>query len=149
MFWYNCYRFNRLRNLNIPIMKYLLISTILVFTILTVLSSCKSKSAVADLSQEEIANRLAEVFESKKYKCTQNEIKDLRLCIADDDPTGDRLRKVYAVYNDEYQIVYGPKKVHGKVFWTDDDHVMLEIYPRVIDRSKEGDQIKREKIKVR
>jgi len=130
-------------------MKYLIVSAIIVFSVLLVLNSCKSKSAVADLSQEEIRTKLAEVFESKKYKCTQNDTKDLRLCIADDDPTGDRQRKVYAVYNDKYDLIYGPKKVHGKVYWTDDDHVMIEIFPRVIDRSKEGDQIRREKIKVR
>ena len=130
-------------------MKYLLVSTILVFTVLLVLNSCKSKSAVADLSQKEIRTKLAEVFESKKYKCTQNDTKDLRLCIADDDSTGDRQRKVYAVYNEMYDLIYGPKKVHGKVYWTDDDHVMIEIFPRVIDRSKDGDQIRREKIKVR
>lgn len=130
-------------------MKYLLFTAILGIAVLMVFNSCKTKKTIEDLSTDEVKIKLSEIFEGKKYKCIQNEIKDLRLCIADDDPTGDRLRKVYAVYNNSYDLIYGPKKVHGKVYWTDDNYVMIEIYPRVVDRSKEGDQIRREKIKVR
>jgi len=130
-------------------MKYLVLTALLILGILLVMGSCKSKDTMTETPQEDIDIKLAEVFETKKYKCIQNETKDLRLCIADDDPTGDRLRKVYAVYNNSYDLIYGPKKVHGKVNWTDDNHLMIEIYPRVVDRSKEGDQIRREKIKVR
>jgi len=69
--------------------------------------------------------------------------------VDDDDSQGDRLRKIYAVFDSAYNMIYGPKKVHGTVDWSDDDSLLLEILPRVLHREDPGNPTKNKIINIR
>jgi len=127
----------------------ILILSILISVILTLLS-CKSKEAVVEeTTMSKTKAVLSELFEDKRYHCKMNESGDMQLCFADDDPQGDRLRKIYAVYDSSYNMIYGPKKVHGTVDWSDDDSLELEILPRVLHREDSGNPAKKKIINIR
>ena len=113
-------------------------------------SSCKSKEAVAEETNMPTPKTiLSELFDERPYRCIFNEQRDLQLCFADDDPQGDRLRKVYAVYDLEYKMIYGPKRVHGNVSWADNDQLLIEILPRVVHREDSGNRSKKKIINIR
>ena len=126
-----------------------LIQFVVISIILTFLS-CKSKEAVVEeTTMPNTKAVLSELFQEKKYHCKMNESGDMQLCFADDDPQGDRLRKVYAVYDSNYRIIYGPKRVHGTVDWSDDDSLLIEILPRVLHRESSGNQTEKKIINIR
>ena len=111
---------------------------------------CKSNEAVVEeTSMTKTKAEISKLFEGKKYHCRMNESGDMQLCFADDDPQGDRLRKVYAVYDSNYRIIYGPKRVHGIVDWSDDDSLLIEILPRVLHRESSGNQTEKKIINIR
>lgn len=112
--------------------------------------SCKSNEAVVEeTNMARTKAKIAELFEGKKYHCKKNNSGDMQLCVADDDPQGDRLRKVYAVYDSKYNMIYGPKRVHGKVGWSDDSSLLIEVFPRVLHREDPGNQIEKKIITIR
>ena len=122
----------------------------IVITVVLSFLACKSNEAVVE---ETIMTKtkadISELFEGKKYHCKMNESGDMQLCFADDDPQGDRLRKVYAVYDSNYRIIYGPKRVHGTVDWLDEDSLLIEILPRVLHRESSGNQTEKKIINIR
>ena len=126
-----------------------LIQFVVISIILTFLS-CKSKEAVVEeTTMPNTKAVLSELFQEKKYHCKMNESGDMQLCYADDEPQGDRLRKIYAVYDSNYNMIYGPKKVHGTVDWSDDDSLTVEVLPRVLHREDSGNQTKKKIINIR
>ncbi len=127
---------------------YLVLYTI-ISALLTV-SSCKSKEAVVkETSMIKTKAVISELFKGRKYHCKMNESRDMQLCFGDDDPQGDRLRKLYAVYDADYNMLYGPERVHGTVSWSDDDNILIEILPRVMHREESGNQTKIKTINIR
>ncbi len=123
---------------------------LILITVIMISLSCKTKEAVVEeTTMIKTKAVISEFFQDKEYHCKMNESGDMQLCFGDDDSQGDRLRKIYAVFDSAYNMIYGPKKVHGTVDWSDDDSLLLEILPRVLHREDPGNPTKNKIINIR
>jgi hypothetical protein len=115
-------------------MTFSLVEYIILISIIA-LSSCKSNiSRVADVSAIKIK---AYDLLKKEIECIVSDDSMHYLCIADDDPRGDPLRKVYVVYDYEGNLIIDPMRIHGQVNWFSKDQIELIEYSRVINKTED------------
>lgn len=105
--------------------------------------SCKSQKV---LPQKEI-NESANAYLAKSAVCHANADSTLYLCVADDDPSMDPLRKVYVVYDEYGKMIMDKHRVHGKVSWSAKDELLETIYARVV-QGDDDTQPETRKIKI-
>lgn len=93
--------------------------------------SCKSSQ-----NQTEDRNLInaVETLLGKQSTCIENESKTLVLCQKENDQYDDPWQKDYAVFSKDGQIKLDKSMLYGKVTWHDNNTIMLESYPRIIDK---------------
>ena len=74
----------------------------------------------------------------KEVYCNISDDSMYYLCIGDDDPRGDPLRKVYVVYDYKGNLITDAKRIYGQVSWVNSEQIELIEYSRLVNKTKDS-----------
>ncbi len=95
---------------------------------------CAQQSVSSDMKDtKNIASIINENL-GAKASCQYNESGTLQLCVKDDDPKMDPLRKAYMVIDNDGDIILPVDRVHGEIEWHSDDEISVNTISRVQDK---------------